>query len=855
MALTPGFVVKRKRATPVSAPPSRKRSRNGDTRSASVIRQQTLTQAQWVSSAPASFVGDADLKPLKAIPRRPPARKLLKRNSTLTQMRFFNQELPQQEETDLGLLLVPEDGVEHPPPIAQGDAAYDSPRKPRKRKPSITIAADLDSKRQRPAQGSREYRSTSRRSNNHDVKEEVQPRRTSKRIAQRATILSDPAENMDFFEQALSPAPAKEHVEQRKGRLEIQDSTATDEDVEYLPTQSQRSKHKEPPSTPLKRSDIERSSQTPETLSPSRRKSRRNAVDLRSPLRERSVNIPAIHPATPTSDSRSMPAPRISDYADMAPSRLSKKRTPKSKARVEDSQANVWSLPETSSPQKQLTSRPPGAADAHEQTPALRRFLSVNESSERLEIPSTSQVVGMHDTSAARESNDSLPSLSELTGRPVATLTPTEQQEAGVVENTEADVEVFVRDFAQPTTPKDGHQHHSKTLDEHVVEKAIKGGVNEIGDSESDFGSPIANDTQFNFDVEHRTSSPDISQSRSSKSRESLHDTQRLSDVLQQQADEVPVTESLEQPKESAVPTPRLVTRSTAEAEQADMPTNNSSTEELLLPPGPQKVRSTTRVTTTRVPLNDLEPEAQPVSSPALPSNISITQRSIHPASMPHPSQISTQEATQAYYGQSSMILGEEIETPRGTEKITIKDSSSIRMTMSQIPAHRVSQGRVNVDFGLDEPDIDDEYDLDPPSSDVQPPTNELSGPKPSLKTDETSVHATAASNPTIPPVQADLEPDTDHEDAEPSPSRVQPTQLPTTEDPPSPTSSQHTPPLYSPLKGQYSPIPGFNNEIQSNFTQHGHVTAAYIHRQREKGALPQWYTPKPYQVPGYTRR
>ena len=70
------------------------------------------------------------------------------------------------------------------------------------------------------------------------------------------------------------------------------------------------------------------------------------------------------------------------------------------------------------------------------------------------------------------------------------------------------------------------------------------------------------------------------------------------------------------------------------------------------------------------------------------------------------------------------MMLGEEIDTPRGTEKITIKDSSSIRMTMSQIPRYRASQPPVGIDLGIDDPNNEDEYDLDPPSSDVQAPAD-----------------------------------------------------------------------------------------------------------------------------------
>lgn len=851
VALTPGFMVKRKRRTPASAPPPRKRSRNGDTRSACAIRQQTLTQAQWVSSTPASFADEADLKPLEAMPRRAPARRVVKRDSTLTQMPFFDQPLSQREETDFGLLPLPEDEAKSPPPIPQGDAAYFSPRKPRKRKPSITIATDADTKRAHPTQGSREYRPSSRKSNESAIKEAPHPRRTSKRIAQRATILSDRAENIDYFEQALSPAPANDNIRPRNARLEIQDSTATDDEAEYLPTQSPSSKHKGAPSTPLKRSDIVRSSQTPETLSPSSRKNHGNAVDLRSPLRERSINIPTIQPATPMSDHKSMPAPRASHIASIVSSKLSNKRRSKTKARVEDSQANVWSMPETSSPRKEQPTQLPLASKPQEQTPALRRFLSVNDSSERLEIPATSQVVGMYGSPAAFESNESLPSLGELTGRAGPLPKLFEQQENAVNKELEAKVEVLVRDFARPTTPTKEDRHHSKPIEQQGAGKPIDERVNEVEDSASDFGSPIANDTQFNFDIEHRTSSPYTSQAQSSKSDPSLHDTQRLSDALRQQADDDTETVPLEHTTELFVATPRLVRRSSPEPATSNMPRNNSSTEELLLPPGPSKALSTTQVTTTRVPLNDIQSEAHPSSSPTLPSNKSITQRSIHPASMPHPSQISTQEGTQAYFGQSSMILGEEIETPRGDQKITIKDSSSIRMPLSQIPSHRAWQSQANVDLGLDDLDEDDEYDLDPLSSDSQPPLDPIRKAKLPVKAVEPSIDAAAASE----PVLADPESMTDDKDAEPSPSRIQPSQIRNAADLPSSPSSQNTLPLYSPLKGQYSPIPGFNNETQSNFTQNGHVTAAYIHRQREDGALPKWYTPKPYQVPGYTRR
>ena len=52
-----------------------------------------------------------------------------------------------------------------------------------------------------------------------------------------------------------------------------------------------------------------------------------------------------------------------------------------------------------------------------------------------------------------------------------------------------------------------------------------------------------------------------------------------------------------------------------------------------------------------------------------------------------------------------------------------------------------------------------------------------------------------------------------------------------------------------------YTQLEGYNNDTQSNFTQGGHASAAYVHRAREAGILPKWYTPKPFKVPGYTRR
>lgn len=273
----------------------------------------------------------------------------------------------------------------------------------------------------------------------------------------------------------------------------------------------------------------------------------------------------------------------------------------------------------------------------------------------------------------------------------------------------------------------------------------------------------------------------------------------------------------------------------------------------------------------------------------------STTQRSVRPASMPHPSQISTQEATQGYLGSSFMPF----ETPRASERITIKDSSSIRLPMSQIPS-QLSQSQLNIDLGVDTLDEgEDDYDLDPPSSapsQNQPvaktkkhlpdeiPTERIVSSSPVLSTrspkrkidndlvETVSPQSTATAAPTQSQEQvstparariadhandaqrhyeeqieqqdeADENHENDHDPPPPSSSASQPASL-----------STQPAALARPLR-EYTQLPGFNNETQSNFTQDGHVSAAYVHRQREAGLLPKWYTPRPFKVPGYTRR
>jgi hypothetical protein len=768
-------------------------------------------------------------------------------------MDFFDRAMLQEEEMDTGLLPIPEqDGPER---IPQVDGTYDSPRKPRKRKSSYTPVPGTNTKRVRESQGSRDYRPSSRRSNGSDLRdEEAQPRRTSRRVAQRATILSDPVENLDYFEKALSQSPVKKSNGRVRAKLEVQDSTGSDENLDSLQGQPEHAPLAQYPVTPTKGSFVVLSSQSPDPVSLTKQKAISSEVDLRSPLRQRSVNLPTAPSATPASSGGTHTGLGTEDGAKLSAKKLSRRRMSKSKIRVDDSQANVWSVPDTSSPPKQQASQSLTVSDSTRgPLITLGTIVEAGSSKDSLEIPATSQAGGPVDRSPALQTQHTLPSPSDLTSMPPPIALPSEQSATYQVEVDKPHSEVIVRDFAEVQVPTQMASLDAKASPLEVTPDTIDRPVDEVGDSDSDFGSPIANDTQFNFELEHRTSSPTRSQTRTSTSDHDPHDTQRLSDALRGQEDNECKTDSVDRIATSPVPTPRLIHRLSTAAKLDEAPQAESSSEEFLLPPLPHHNVSTTQVSTTRVPLNDV----QLSSSPALPSNKSITQRLVHPASMPHPSQISTQEDTQGYFGQSSLILGEQdTETPRGKSHITIKDSSSVRLSMSQIPAHGPTGSQNNVDLGLDELDTgeDDDYDLDPPSSDPGPPRHgALRKPNfPTKANGQTSLINTLRDNAS--PARDDLDPS-----PSPSSSRVESQKhepVHAADPPSSPSQIQ----LYSPLREQHSQIPGFNNETQSNFTQNGHVTAAYIHRQREKGVYPTWYTPKPYQleayrIPGYTRR
>ena len=163
--------------------------------------------------------------------------------------------------------------------------------------------------------------------------------------------------------------------------------------------------------------------------------------------------------------------------------------------------------------------------------------------------------------------------------------------------------------------------------------------------------------------------------------------------------------------------------------------------------PPPPHSSNPTATATTLIPTK-FTPSSYPSSSPTIPASppprLSTTQRSIHPASMPHPSQVSTQGPTQPpWFPMSSMPfanIGLPLSSPRTHNRaselkeeddhITIKDSSSLpAVALRDIPSQVQSQEGPDgaefaiVDLGLGEEGIDDDgfsdrdEDLDPKSS------------------------------------------------------------------------------------------------------------------------------------------
>ena len=853
-------VTKRKRtSTPAASSSSRKRRRRSEDPTTSLRRQQTLTQVEWITSRTPSFEDDTELQPIE-MTRASERRRTKARDSTLTQMQFFGNKTAIR---DLDAIPLPDDGVvQMPPPLVpQLDGSHDGPRKTK------------SPRRQRKRKSSPHPTTLEQLAIDPEYNEsqEWQPSKRKRRRYMDTEHTMASTKTRRSTAQPFRPQPI----------LEIQDSTAADEHDENLPNNHETQPPVDQPETPTKGRPVVLSSQSPESLPPSTGRKQRDMKEeltARSPLRERAINIP----------SKMLPmSVQVNHYVKTSPQRIKdpssalQRRPQQQKTRVEDSQSNLWSYPLTSSPQKGkdavarlgLNSVSSGSCATLERTETRSSALA--------EIPSTSQahpprmlssppnVTTKDDSpSHSRVSQCCLKQASEQSTAPCNVKSATSVEPEQRMATTEAIVE------AQLLQPQGNGQLPAKLFT--TPRKMISA----TDDERSEWGSPIANNTQYNVDLDRRTSSP----SRSQMAAMGTTDIYVTKNRQAQESRGEPETANFIKGPD---PIPRLVSSSRPQSKggegfQTAKKLSNDS-EESLLPTAPPANEVVNGSITTRVLLNDLR---QTSSSPADQANKTTTQRSIRPASMPHPSQMSTQEATQAYLGLSSMMQpNAETQTPTTVKAITIKDSSSMRVALSQIAAHTrsQSQGHAIADFGLgDFEDEEDQEDLNPPSS--EPPTRKFPSDKPGKLASDSDQQPSSSPTEELDPAdvpahirgrlevtQRSRSAGNRHESGAPTRGKLVPIGDHETEsvvdddlnsqqeaDPGESEDTAPTSSLFEPSQGRkrrHSPIEGFDNETQSNFTQGGHVTAAYIHRQRELGLLPTAYTPKPFQVPGFTGR
>ncbi|KIW62526.1 hypothetical protein PV04_10693 [Phialophora macrospora] len=880
----------------LSRPAARKQRRISEAPNASKpIRkndQRTLTQAHWLTSLPPSYdEGEMQLLDDRQLHSAPPKmglrRSVKKRNSTLTQIGFFD--FPPRDCQDFDATTsAPLEALAMP----QLDGTYESPRKPRTRKETPAVNFSSTTRGTAP-ESQEEYkpRTRKRKSELTEYEPSGSAKRKSRRIATKNGVLSDPVRNFDYFAEALGTAAEadKDNSSNKpvNHQLEIEDSTEDGEDPP--PKLRPVSRPLLPPQTPKKPTTVVLSSQTPESLCPSTRRTNRRLYETptrsqRTPLAERSTNV-SVYDTSKRAGKNCRTPKRPSPERKVVILKLPKRRQKRHATRIEDSQ-NLWSIP-SSSPKAAKNPAPAMAA------PVVRG--SENE----IEIPATSQAQQTHQSPAGGQ--DSLPSFSNLFSAPgsgeakIGHGTHTHSPGASVEEGQG----ITVRDFAavaphsgprRSLSDADHPQSPSLQVNPAPELSDVPGETANIGGGDFDqldFGSPVANDTQFNIQVQHRVSSP-VPLKRAPRTPKSVIDHSRASTPLspaagvtfaQEPDSYLPDVERVGS-SQSPIPVPRLVPRSSVEPDRADIELDDDDLNEVPLPRAPVFVHpaSIRRTTSIQVPLNDPPNDS---SSPRLRPVRSNTQRSVHPASMPHPSQMSTQDPTQAFLPPSSMPQSGYDDLMGRSETFKIKDSSSSSVAMSQIPRHvRSSQTGLAPGNALDSNDgweYEEDLDLDPPSLPFQPPQSSrplaelLSRPLGLTRTGKESQMTTPASTSEprpFPPMQrhSDLENDSgplhDSQLSLPSePDRSRPSGKQDANDDSRTQSSQpsgslpSTPDKPPPLQKQYSPIPGFDNDTQSNFTQNGHVTAAFIHRQREAGLYPTWFVPTPYQVPGYTRR
>jgi hypothetical protein len=679
---TPWTVRTMKRKPPNSGPNPRKRQRlfehleDGPATIRRQTHQQTLTQIRFIPDQSRED-RDGNLTPIAAVPRRASGKqnvpRLQKRNSTLTQMDFVATG-PKDENrpNELNAISDGEDG------LVQLDGTRDTPR-PRRRSGTPNMVGSTSKRKAKPvvSHESQEFRpAKKRRKTDINAKEATTEarRQTPSRMASvKATRTigllsaghdSDHEEDQERLESpsilwnVTSPSPQdRQALPQKTSR------SASDQEKQHL---SQCEKFGVSfPRTPSKKKTIIPSSQSPESLPPSTRKpdapSTSNLLSQeRSPLKERSANVPVSRPrkdhgAFPLGlQQATSPAKRkictlkfprhglqhertsaregtvVSKHTMWSPlsssPRIERSKEP-SAVRMSDIMDRVADS-ETKQPSKQLLQAPiPWTAESVEEN---ERDIIASSQSDHVRTP----LWGV----GAIEKQETLSSLPGFWGRrhtpeAATTFARGEEQQRAQTHNAGSNQD------DPPTLRSPGAV---------FVADSQEGSVLALSP-----GFSIANDTQFNAEL----------------------------------AERVPTSSTDASPSPSARPT---ACRTPSPSARLDRET------ELPLPHPDLVYQRSTYSTTKTIPLNDTS------SSPSLPAR--VAQCTVYPASLPRPSQVSTQEPTQSYLPVSSMALAPLSSPPKsGMTTITVKDSSSVSRPLREIPSQRHSQSQSPIGLGLDD--------------------------------------------------------------------------------------------------------------------------------------------------------
>lgn len=844
------------------------------TQPASILkRDSTLTQMDFLEDLSPTRRRKTVHDELKMPPpSRKSRRKTRKRDSTLTQMDFFNANAGDTNDIDEAML--PDTGADTA--SAAQTTIFDGPYSDQ---PHATPRSGKSGTGHEQAQETQEYRPRGNKRKQNDDQPDTKKRRRSDRIAAATSPRLDRMSTiMNSRSGVITESRRRPASTPRRPLLEIRDSTDfLEEAVNQTPIP--HTPETVQPFTPIRSSKKIPSSQTPESI---HRPTTQQAVTpsrkpTRGPLAELSANVRRSGRKPYNLRSRSTEKPSKPILRKSPPRKVCVLKLPKAVlgslargGRAEDLGNDVNSLQTTSSPVRM----------EHKSKNALPKDPS-NGSSSPMTNPSSDGPT-IKETASSQldlDTQKSLPELSDVFG-------------ISDVSATDGTRELPVTMLPQ-TRFGDADENDEMLLD---LEKGdvIPESEQASSDTLSDLGSPIANDTQFVRNLNERLSSPAPTQKAGMATGRAA--TAPVSRALAPpSAKRFSRTRLFNPPsRKSPLPAPKLVSTSPARKSVQGKGTNSSVR---ALHSFSTQNKSLENVKISFLPLNDTVEHQHKPSSPSLPT-APVAVQEAQLASIPRPSQISTQAPSQGYFPLSSLPQTFAGQQDSGVEGVIIKDSSSAPTRMSQMVAHHIESDDLGPEGDLDLlEDIREDEDLDPLTtqadiSQVTPrrrrnaKTVELDDvtqtPTQRYKRDRTVIQA--QSSPDSSPIilaattrsqrDAKLEvvtlssssspPRPKEKDSANPPNRGSPTtsQRPSTinKAPRSRQSSSPSPSvssLYSPspprdLKRKYDPIPGFDNDTQSDFTQGGHVTAAYVHRMWDRGDLPREFVPKPYKVKNF---